>query len=111
MALTNDSSCVMAAVINVKGSRWSPKYFVLTRRQEGGLQLSRFANDVATQPEHVATLEACREEAKGHPAQPAWKALLRPRTIVYFGVWAGIGAGLLFAFCLDLAGRASNPQD
>eukprot|EP01047_Picozoa_sp_COSAG01_P058444 COSAG01_NODE_6889_length_3450_cov_1.742763_2_plen_76_part_00 len=56
MALTNDSSCVMAAVINVKGSRWSPKFFVLTRRQEGGLQLSRFANDVATQPEHVATI-------------------------------------------------------
>jgi hypothetical protein len=56
VALTNDSSCVMAAVINVKGSRWSPKYFVLTRRQEGGLQLSRFANDVATQPEYVATI-------------------------------------------------------
>ena len=44
-----------------------------------------------------ATLEACREEAQGHPAQPAWKALLRPRTFVYFGVWGGIGAALLFA--------------
>ncbi|HEY6964527.1 MAG TPA: FixG Ig-like domain-containing protein, partial [Erythrobacter sp.] len=44
-----------------------------------------------------ATLEQCEAEAAGAPATPAWKALLRPRLFIYFGVWAGIGAGLLFA--------------
>jgi cytochrome c oxidase accessory protein FixG len=44
-----------------------------------------------------ATLDQCRAEAAGAPAQPAWKALLRPRTFIYFGVWGAIGAGLLFA--------------
>src|SRR5690606_6731363 len=31
------------------------------------------------------------------PARPAWKVLLRPRTIVYFSVWGAIGLALLFA--------------
>ena len=44
-----------------------------------------------------ATLDQCKAEAAGAPATPAWKALLRPRLFVYFGVWAAIGAGLLFA--------------
>ena len=44
-----------------------------------------------------ATLEQCEAEAAGAPATPAWKALLRPRTFIYFGVWAAIGAGLLFS--------------
>jgi cytochrome c oxidase accessory protein FixG len=44
-----------------------------------------------------ATLDQCRAEAAGAPAKPAWKALLRPRTFIYFGVWVAIGAGLLFA--------------
>ncbi|WP_010234526.1 MULTISPECIES: cytochrome c oxidase accessory protein CcoG [Sphingomonadales] len=44
-----------------------------------------------------ATLEDCREEALGHPAKPVWKTLLRPRTLIYFGVWGAIGAALLFA--------------
>ena len=44
-----------------------------------------------------ATLEQCKAEAAGAPAQPAWKALLRFRTLVYLGVWSAIGAGLLFA--------------
>ena len=44
-----------------------------------------------------ATLDQCDAERAGAPAQPAWKALLRLRTFIYFGVWAGIGAGLLFA--------------
>ena len=44
-----------------------------------------------------ATLDQCEAEAAGAPAQPAYKALLRPRTFIYFGVWAAIGAGLLFA--------------
>ncbi len=44
-----------------------------------------------------ATLEQCEAEAAGAPAQPAWKALLRPRTFLYLGVWGGIGFALLFA--------------
>ena len=44
-----------------------------------------------------ATLDQCDAERAGAPARPAWKALLRLRTFIYFGVWAGIGAGLLFA--------------
>ncbi|MBI1403397.1 MAG: cytochrome c oxidase accessory protein CcoG [Porphyrobacter sp.] len=44
-----------------------------------------------------ATLEQCEAEAAGAPPQPAWKALLRLRTLLYFGVWASIGAALLFA--------------
>ncbi|MFM7443085.1 MAG: cytochrome c oxidase accessory protein CcoG [Tabrizicola sp.] len=44
-----------------------------------------------------ATLEQCEAERAGVPARPAWKALLRPRVFVYFGVWAAIGAGPLFA--------------
>ncbi|MEE4288542.1 MAG: cytochrome c oxidase accessory protein CcoG [Erythrobacter sp.] len=44
-----------------------------------------------------ATLEQCRAESAGAPATPAWKALLRPRTFVYFGVWAAIGLAMLFA--------------
>lgn len=44
-----------------------------------------------------ATLEQCKAEAAGAAPMPAWKALLRPRTLIYFTIWAGIGAGLLFA--------------
>ncbi|MGB3472245.1 MAG: cytochrome c oxidase accessory protein CcoG [Erythrobacter sp.] len=44
-----------------------------------------------------ATLDQCAAEAAGAPAEPAWKALLRPRTFIYFGLWGGIGAALLFA--------------
>jgi cytochrome c oxidase accessory protein FixG len=44
-----------------------------------------------------ATLDQCEAEAAGAPATPAWKALLRPRIFIYFGVWGAIGAGLLFA--------------
>ncbi len=43
-----------------------------------------------------ATLEQCEAEAAGAPATPAWKALLRPRVFIYLGVWAAMGAGLLF---------------
>ncbi|WP_095012513.1 cytochrome c oxidase accessory protein CcoG [Tsuneonella mangrovi] len=42
------------------------------------------------------TLEDAKREAAGEPARPAWKALLRPRTIAYFMLWGGIGLGLLF---------------
>jgi cytochrome c oxidase accessory protein FixG len=44
-----------------------------------------------------ATLEDCNREAAGGEARPAWRALLRTRTIVYFLIWGGIGLGLLFA--------------
>ena len=44
-----------------------------------------------------ATLEDCEREMAGEAPRPAWKALLRPRTVVYSLVWAGIGLGLLFA--------------
>jgi cytochrome c oxidase accessory protein FixG len=37
-----------------------------------------------------------REKAGGAP-RPAWKALLRPRTLVYLVVWSALGLGLLFA--------------
>jgi cytochrome c oxidase accessory protein FixG len=44
-----------------------------------------------------ATLDQCKAEAAGAPATPAWKALLRVRIFLYFGVWGAIGAALLFA--------------
>ena len=44
-----------------------------------------------------ATLEDCEREAKGEPARSPWRALTRPRTLIYFGVWASIGLALLFA--------------
>jgi cytochrome c oxidase accessory protein FixG len=44
-----------------------------------------------------ATLEDCEREKAGEPPRPAWKALLRPRTIAYSTVWAAIGLALLFA--------------
>ena len=43
------------------------------------------------------TLEDAEREKAGEPARPAWKALLRPRTIVYFSVWGAIGLAMLFA--------------
>ncbi|PKB25515.1 cytochrome c oxidase accessory protein FixG [Novosphingobium kunmingense] len=47
-----------------------------------------------------ATLEDCRAEAAGQPPRPAWKALLRPRTIAYFMIWGSIGLAMLFALGL-----------
>ncbi|MEM9500831.1 MAG: cytochrome c oxidase accessory protein CcoG [Pseudomonadota bacterium] len=44
-----------------------------------------------------ATLNQCDKEISGEPPQPAWKALLRPRTFIYFGIWGAIGAAMLFA--------------
>ena len=43
-----------------------------------------------------ATLEDCEKEKAGEQPRPAWKALLRPRTIAYFMIWGSIGIGLLF---------------
>jgi cytochrome c oxidase accessory protein FixG len=44
-----------------------------------------------------ATLNQCEAESAGAAPTPAWKTLLRPRTMLYFTVWAGIGVALLFA--------------
>lgn len=44
-----------------------------------------------------ATLEDAVVEKAGGKAQSAAKTLLRPRTLVYFTIWAGIGAAMLFS--------------
>ncbi|NVE93461.1 cytochrome c oxidase accessory protein CcoG [Altererythrobacter lutimaris] len=44
-----------------------------------------------------ATLEGCEAEAKGAPPQPIKQALMRPRTLIYLGVWTAIGTAMLFA--------------
>lgn len=44
-----------------------------------------------------ATFEGCEEEKAGRPAPSLLKTLLRPRAILYFWLWAGIGLAMLFA--------------
>lgn len=44
-----------------------------------------------------ATLEDCEREEAGEPPRSPWRTLMQPRTIIYFTIWAGIGAALLFA--------------
>ena len=44
-----------------------------------------------------ATLEDCEREAAGGDTRSPWRVLLRPRTIAYFMIWAGIGGAMLFA--------------
>lgn len=44
-----------------------------------------------------ATLDQCERESAGAAPEPAWKALLRPRLFIYFGVWGAIGLAMLFA--------------
>jgi cytochrome c oxidase accessory protein FixG len=36
-------------------------------------------------------------EAAGEPAKPIWRHVLRPRTILYTGLWSLIGIGLVYA--------------
>lgn len=43
------------------------------------------------------TVDDAEREKKGAPPRPVLKTLLRPRTIAYFTVWAGIGVAMLFA--------------
>jgi len=43
------------------------------------------------------TIEDAEREKAGEEPRPAWKALLRPRTIAYFSVWGAIGLAMLFA--------------
>lgn len=44
-----------------------------------------------------ATLEDCEHETAGGEVRSAWKTLLRPRLMLYFGIWGAIGIALLFA--------------
>ncbi|WP_412071331.1 cytochrome c oxidase accessory protein CcoG [Qipengyuania sp. SS22] len=44
-----------------------------------------------------ATLEDCEREAAGGAVKSPWRTLLRPRTIAYSMIWAGIGGALVFA--------------
>jgi len=44
-----------------------------------------------------ATLEDCRHEAAGDEPRSVWKTILRPRTLIYFGIWGAIGLAMLFA--------------
>lgn len=46
--------------------------------------------------DYVALSDAPREAAGGAPI-PAWRHAVRPRNLIYFGIWAGIGIGLVFA--------------
>ncbi len=46
--------------------------------------------------DYLTLEDAEREKAGGHP-RPAWKTLLRPRTLAYFSVWGAIGLAMLFA--------------
>jgi cytochrome c oxidase accessory protein FixG len=43
-----------------------------------------------------ATLEDCEHERSGGERRSILKTILRPRTLVYFGIWAGIGLAMLF---------------
>ena len=58
-----------------------------------------------------ATLEDSEREMAGEAPRPVWKALLRPRTVVYSLVWAGIGLGLLFALGARTRTDISVAQD
>ena len=53
------------------------------------------------------TLDDATLEKAGGSAQPVRKTLLRPRTLIYFGLWAAIGVAMLFSLGqrtrLDLA--------
>ena len=43
-----------------------------------------------------ATLDERQRIERGEQPLPAIKTLLRPRTLIYFGIWSAIGLGLLF---------------
>ncbi len=61
------------------------------------------------------TLDDAAIEKAGGAAKPVWRTLLRPRTLVYFSIWAGIGAAMLFSLGqrsrLDIHAEADrNPR-
>ena len=43
-----------------------------------------------------ATLDDCKVEAAGGVAKPLLKTILRPRTLIYFSLWAAVGIAMLF---------------
>jgi len=53
------------------------------------------------------TLDDVAAEKAGEPPRPVLKTLLRPRTLIYMGVWSAIGLAMLFSLGqrtrLDLA--------
>jgi cytochrome c oxidase accessory protein FixG len=64
--------------------------------------------------DYATELDSARE-MRGEPATPVLRTLLRPRTLIYFGIWAGIGLAMLFALGarsrIDIAANADrNPQ-
>jgi cytochrome c oxidase accessory protein FixG len=44
-----------------------------------------------------ATLVGCEIEKRGGTPQSVARSILRPRTMIYFAIWGGIGLALLFA--------------
>ncbi|MET1756142.1 cytochrome c oxidase accessory protein CcoG [Novosphingobium sp. RD2P27] len=44
-----------------------------------------------------ATLQGCEHEKAGGAKESVAKTIMRPRMLIYFGVWCTIGLGLLFA--------------
>lgn len=42
-----------------------------------------------------STLNRDRAESQGQPVEPMWRTLVRPRTLLYFAIWAAIGLGML----------------
>ncbi|WP_417523131.1 cytochrome c oxidase accessory protein CcoG [Marinovum sp.] len=46
--------------------------------------------------DYMALTDETAERA-GTPPKPVWKHVLRPRTLLYTALWAGVGLGLLFA--------------
>ncbi|OYW46200.1 MAG: cytochrome c oxidase accessory protein CcoG [Novosphingobium sp. 12-63-9] len=61
------------------------------------------------------TLEDANREQHGEEDAPLLKTIFRPRTLIYFGVWASIGAALLFMLGtrtrLDLSvAKDRNPE-
>ncbi|QLC20794.1 cytochrome c oxidase accessory protein CcoG [Parasphingopyxis sp. CP4] len=44
-----------------------------------------------------ATLESAETEQAGEPTPPLKRSVFRPRTMIYFALWAGIGLAMLFA--------------
>lgn len=44
-----------------------------------------------------ATLESAELEQAGEAAPPLKRSIFRPRTLIYFALWAGIGLAMLFA--------------
>ena len=49
--------------------------------------------------DYLALTDEVAERA-GRPPKSVWRHILRPRTLIYTGLWAGVGAGLVVALFL-----------